>query len=223
MTGTDTNVGKTWVGSKLVAELQRLNVNIQARKPVESGWPTSTDLSETDAWMLAYSTGKQDSLGTVCPNRFTAAISPDRAAMLEGQSITLQKLERDCLKEINESDFLYVEGAGGFYSPICSDGLNADLAVILGLPVLLVVENRLGCINQTLLNVEAIAKKGLNLRAIVLNEPKDNFIKKQLENKTEQAMDNFSDIQKRVGCEVIAFKYDQSNSDSIKRLAQLVI
>lgn len=223
MTGTDTNVGKTWVGSKLVAELQRLNVNIQARKPVESGWPTSTDLSETDAWKLANATGKQDSIGTVCPNRFTAAISPDRAAMLEGQSITLQQLERDCLKEINELDFLYVEGAGGFYSPICSDGLNADLAVILGLPVLLVVESRLGCINQTLLNVEAIAKKGLNLRAIVLNEPKENSIKKQLEKKVEEAMDNFSDIQKRVDCEVIVFKYDQSNSDSIKRLAQLVM
>ena len=215
ITATDTNVGKTWIGSRLVVELKKLNVDVQARKPVESGWPMTADVRETDAWKLANAMGETDALDVVCPNRFSAALSPDRAAMLENKTITLKQLHQDCLRGVKESDFLYVEGAGGFYSPICNDGLNADLAVSLDLPILLVVEDRLGCINQALLNVEAIAKQGLNLSAIALNKPNKN--------QADVAMDNFSDIQKRVDCEVISFDYNQGPSDSIKRLAQLVI
>lgn len=223
VTATDTNVGKTWVGSRLVAELIKQGVNVQARKPVESGWPSSNDVSETDAWRLAKAMGRVEALDIICPNRFSAALSPDRAAQLEGKKITLQQLHQDCLREVKETDFIYVEGAGGFYSPICTDGLNADLASELGLPVLLVVENRLGCINQTLLNVEAIAKRGLKLRAIALNEPNGSLEINKSENKDVKAMDNYSDIQKRVDCDVIAFHYNQSNSNSIKQLAHLII
>ncbi|MEH6455033.1 MAG: dethiobiotin synthase [Cocleimonas sp.] len=215
VTATDTNVGKTWLGSRLITELKKLKMNVQARKPIESGWPISADVSETDAWKLASAMGQTDELDIVCPNRFSAALSPDRAAMLEGEIITLEQLYQDCLIGVDETDFLYVEGAGGFYSPICNDGLNADLAVSLGLPILLVVENRLGCINQALLNVEAIAKQGLNLSAIALNRPNVD--------QTDKAMDNFSDIQKRVDCEVIRFDYNQEKSDSIAKLAQLIL
>lgn len=215
VTATNTNVGKTWVGSRLITELQKQEINVRARKPIESGWPTSIDISKTDAWKLANAIGQTDQLDVICPNRFSAALSPDRAAMLEGEIITVEQLYQDCLVGVDETDFLYVEGAGGFYSPICNDGLNADLAVSLRLPVLLVVENRLGCINQALLNVEAIAKQGLKLTAIALNTPNEEQI--------DKAMDNFSDIQKRVNCEVISFDYNQQESNSIKKLAQLIL
>jgi len=215
VTATDTNVGKTWIGSRLIIELKKQNINVQARKPIESGWPTTIDVSETDAWKLARAMGQTDVLDVICPNRFSAALSPDRAAMLEGEKITLKQLHQDCLRGVTESDFLYVEGAGGFYSPICNNGLNDDLAVTLELQVLLIVENRLGCINQALLNVEAIAKQGLNLTAIALN--------KSNQSEAEVSMDNFSDIQKRVDCEIISIDYNQSSSDSIEQLAQIVI
>ncbi len=222
VTATDTNVGKTWIGSRLVTELIQQNVDVKARKPIESGWPKTSVVSDTDAWKLAKAMGQLEALDVVCPNRFSAALSPDRAAMLEGQIITLAQLRQDCLKDTSEKDFLYVEGAGGFYSPICYDGLNGDLAVTLELPILLVVENRLGCINQALLNVEAIANKGLKLRAIALNEP-TSLERNLVDSKAEEAMDNFSDIQKRVDCDVISFSHNQNNSSSIKQLAKLVI
>jgi len=63
-----------------------------------------------------------------------------------------------------------VEGAGGFYSPLAADGLNADLAVALQLPLILVVADRLGCINHCLLSLEAIAHRGLHTVAIILNQ-----------------------------------------------------
>lgn len=215
VTGTDTNVGKTWIGAKLIKELIKQQISVKARKPIESGWPSDSDVSDTDAWKLANAMGRTDTLELVCPNRFSAAVSPDRAAMLEGQQVTLKKLEKDSVIGLNDSDFLYVEGAGGFYSPICDDGLNADLALSLELAVLLVVENRLGCINQALLNVEAIHKQGLKLTAIVLNKPNQNEI--------DESMDNLSDIQKRVDCEVISFDYNQKNAESIKQLVNAIL
>jgi dethiobiotin synthetase len=68
-----------------------------------------------------------------------------------------------------------VEGAGGFYSPIASDGFNKTLAIKLGYPIILVVGNQLGCINHTLLSIEAIEASGLTLLAIVVNhlQPED--------------------------------------------------
>lgn len=215
VTATDTNVGKTWVGSRLVRELLINDVNIRARKPIESGWPSSDNISETDAWKLFEAMNKTDDLVRVCPNRFAAALSPDRAAMLENKTIMLEKLKQDCLDGLNNDDFLYVEGAGGFYSPICTDGLNADLAKSLELPVILVVEDRLGCINQTLLNIEAITKQGLSLLGVALNQPNQLI--------DDIDMDNLSDIKKRVNCEVIPFRHGESNKQSIQQLAKLVI
>ena len=131
VTGTDTNVGKTWVGSSLLSELTKLNIPVKARKPVESGWPTGEDITSTDAWKLAQATNNTNALDEICPNQFSAALSPDRAAMLENKTLNLDDLYKDCLRGVTETDFLYVEGAGGFYSPISDDGLNADLANLL--------------------------------------------------------------------------------------------
>lgn len=215
VTATDTNVGKTWVGTQLVAELIKQKINVQARKPIESGWPESADISETDAWKLAATMNKTDALDLICPNRFAAALSPDRAARLEGKTISLNQLKKDCLNGVKKSDFLFVEGAGGFYSPICEDGLNADLAVSLDLSILLIVEDRLGCINQALLNVEAIAKQGLTLSAIVLNKARQS--------QYDEQMDNFFDIQKRVDCDVITFDHNHTDKNSIEKLAYAVL
>lgn len=214
-TANDTNVGKTWIGWQLVAELIRLEVSVKARKPIESGWPNANDINKTDAWKLASAMAQETALDIVCPNRFSAALSPDRAAMLEGKKISLEQLKQDCMYQIEGTDFLYVEGAGGFYSPIASDGLNADLAESLGLPILLVIENRLGCINQTLLNVEAIKNRGLKLGAIALNQvnPSEEIV----------SMDNLTDIQKRVECEVVPFSYQQKSNESIRQLAQIIL
>jgi len=214
VTGTDTDVGKTWVGSRLVSALIESNIAVKARKPIESGWPSVEDISSTDAWMLANATGDLSAINEICPNRFAAALSPDRAAALEGKTIVLDKLRQDCLRGTEASDFLYVEGAGGFYSPISSDGLNADLAHLLKLPVLLVVEDRLGCINQTLLNIEAIEKQGLKLCAIVLNKSNADYL---------ADMNNLTDIQKRVDHRVLAFSHNEASKDSMKELVGLVL
>jgi len=171
ITGTDTNVGKTFVTCKIAAELKSRNINVIPRKPVESGCQLiDGKLIPDDASKLQQASQTTQTLDTICPYRFKQAISPARAAQLNNQSISLNQLTQACLNQVNENDFLLVEGAGGFYSPICEQALNADLARALNLPVLLVTENRVGAINQVLLCLQAIEKNNLKVKAIVLNQ-----------------------------------------------------
>ena len=155
---------------------------------------------------MADAAGCIDDLDNVCPNRFNAAISPERAASLEDKILSVNELHQQCLSNLSDYDFLYVEGAGGFYSPLCSDGLNADLAVALNLPVLLVVEDRLGCINQTLLSVEAIQQRGLELAAVVLNNPNKAIL--------DSDMANFADLQKYLDCPIVNLSHIKNNKIS---------
>ena len=178
VTGTDTGVGKTWVGSRLARLLTRDGVTVAPRKPAESGCESvDGELVPADAIQYYQAIKKREPLDIICPNRFTRAIAPDQAARRAGQRLSLETLTKAC--QCNDNHFLMVEGAGGFYSPIAEDGLNADLAQALNLPLLLVAADRLGCQNHVLLTLEAIARRGLQTVAVVLNrissEPGDSL------------------------------------------------
>jgi dethiobiotin synthetase len=104
---------------------------------------------------------------------------------------------------VAESDFLLVEGAGGFYSPLALGVLNADLAVELCLPVLLVVSDRLGAINQTLLAVEAIKLRGLTLAGVILNQVTADI---------DPQMDNAAELSRWLGKPVLATNYFKADN-----------
>ncbi len=187
VTGTDTDVGKTWVSQNLLqtalAALQKVARKngkksaaekvgdpplLSARKPVASGARrTPRGLWAADTLALAEATGEP--LQRITPYTFEPPISPAEAARQAGCDTSLEKLLAAC--RVPEVRWTLIEGAGGFYSPLGSDGcLNADLAEALGLPVLLVVGHKLGCINHTLLTLEAIERRGLQLAGVVLND-----------------------------------------------------
>lgn len=216
-TGTDTGVGKTWIGVQLINELKSKGVDIIPRKPVESGW--NQELPKTDAWQLANAANKINLLDEVCPNRFIQAISPARAAQNEGRNISIQQLVDQCsIKSETKDNFLYVEGAGGFYSPLADDGLNVDLAKSLNLPVLLVAENRLGCINQVLLNIEAINTANLSLVAVVLNQPK-----KLLDSDTNNLKENIEDLSSLTNVPVFPINYMSQQTLVFKEISELLL
>jgi dethiobiotin synthetase len=216
ITGTDTDVGKTWVSKSLIKLLIQKGLDVVPRKPVESGWKMDETLS--DAWMLASAANKTEQLAEICPNRFKAPLSPDRAAMLENKILHIDDLKNQCLQGIGERQFLYVEGAGGFYSPLCSDGLNKDLAVALGLSIILVVNDRVGCINHTLLSIEAIEKSKLDLLAIVLNK-EDNTGGNDTDT---SAMDNQADLQKRCKYPVISLAHNQEDPKPFEEILSML-
>lgn len=186
ITGTGTGVGKTWIAQRLIGALRAQGLTVRARKPVESGCAESQGIPQ-DARALSEAAGNNDPLTMVCPWPLRAAISSERAAALEGRTIILDDVAAACASGITDSDFLLVEGAGGFLSPLTGDARNAELAAHLGLPVLLVVADRLGCLDHAMLTAEAIAARGLSLAAVVLNSLPGNAV---------AGMDNAADLEK---------------------------
>jgi len=171
VTGTDTGVGKTQIAAALANLLAARNLVVRPRKPVESGCRRRKGgrLVPEDARTLQVAARTDESLARICPYPMEPALSPERAAVLSGNALILDDVQAACLKGVADTDFLLVEGAGGFYSPLASGALNADLAAALSLPVLLVTADRLGTIGHTLMAVEAIKRRGLTLAGVVLN------------------------------------------------------
>ena len=106
----------------------------------------------------------------ICSQRFLAPLAPPAAAAIEGREVDDDALNRDCDVWRSRCDLLIVEGAGGFLCPLTDRRTFADLAVEIGFPVLVVAANRLGTVNHTLLTLEAIARRGLTLAGLVLND-----------------------------------------------------
>lgn len=171
ITGADTGVGKTRVATALAHALAARGVDLRVRKPVESGAPRGPDGPlPQDAFALRLAAGGREPLDRVCAHALRAPLSPERAAALEGLDLTLDALIAAVRRDVGDGVVL-VEGAGGFHSPIARGALNADLARALGLPVLVVAADRLGTINHTLLTVEAVQARGLDVAAVVLSRP----------------------------------------------------
>lgn len=192
VTGTDTGVGKTRVATALAHALARRGVRVHARKPVESG--VDARIGPADAQALREAAGAHETIDAVCSLTLRAALSPERAAALEGVPLTLPMLVDAARRGVRDDGFVLVEGAGGFYSPIAQGALNADLAVGLGLPVVIVANDRLGGINHVLLTVEAVQRHGLDVAAIVLNRVSAD---------PDPAMDNANDLRRRLSTPIV--------------------
>jgi len=188
ITGTDTDVGKTYVAGCIAHTLIQKGYQVIPRKPIASGCIKQTDgsLLSEDALFLQQSCQSKESLQTICPYQYQPPISPQIAIEQAGLVISTKDLLSACQasSKLEADDLLLVEGAGGFYSPICSDGLNKDLAQALGLPVVLVVKNQLGCINHTLLSLAAIEQAGLQAHSIIINFSSETNHAQGLENWT---------------------------------------
>ena len=170
ITGTDTGVGKTYVGSRIVRGLKQRGIAVDPRKPVESGCERCDHgLHPADAIEYAEALDDLSALDRICPLRFEAPLAPPVAARQAGRSLSLTEVIQACG---NSAGLRVIEGAGGFLSPLADDGLNADLAVALALPVVVVAANRLGCINHLLLTLEAIERRGLTMLGVVLTTPR---------------------------------------------------
>ena len=210
VTGTNTDVGKTFVATLLAKQLTANGLSVIPRKPIESGCQRNNgELLPADAIALKSAAAYDGDLADVCPYRFEPALSPVRAASMDKQKVTPEQL-CDACKHTSEDGFLLVEGAGGFYSPLAEDGLNADLAEALQLPVLLVASDRLGCINQILLTAEAISNRGLKLAAVVLNT-------RDQQNNLD--MNNAEDLRALINAPIYTTTHVENNRQAIKELS----
>jgi dethiobiotin synthetase len=170
ITGTDTDVGKTYSTVKLIEHWQRDGLSVAAMKPVASGCQVGADgrWSNDDVLRLCAATGQTD-FDLMNPYRFLPAISPHIAARQAGVDISLETIQDNYRQLEQGHDLVVVEGAGGWFAPLTERLFISDLARALGLPVILVVGMRLGCINHALLSAQAIRASGLVLDGWIAN------------------------------------------------------
>ena len=165
--GTDTEVGKTFVTSALLLSLRAQGIKALGMKPVAAG--TDADGRNEDVEELIAASGVAVPRELINPYLFHPAIAPHIAAAEAGRVIDIPTILAAFNTLRGMAETILVEGVGGFCVPRGPDTDAADLAQALGLPVILVVGMRLGCINHALLTQHAIAARGLTLAGWVAN------------------------------------------------------
>jgi dethiobiotin synthetase len=173
ITGTDTEIGKTYVAALIAKALTAAGQRVGVYKPAASGcvWEGEKLVSE-DAVALWEAAGRPETLQMVCPQLFEAPLAPHLAARAEGKELDAELLRTGAEHWAGKCDVLLVEGAGGLMSPLGEEEYNADLAFDLGYPLVVVAPNALGVINHTLqtLITAATFREGLDIAGVVLND-----------------------------------------------------
>ncbi len=166
VTATDTAVGKTEIAAALLRGWRAAGLDVAAMKPAQSG---QTPGEPSDLDRLRAATGDRDPVELVCPYSFEAPLAPAVAARLAGREISFHRV-LDCARALaRRHAALLVEGAGGLMTPLTERHSYADLAVALGLPVLLLARAGLGTVNHVILTCEALRARRLEILGVVLN------------------------------------------------------
>ena len=205
VTGTDTGVGKTLVSAALLHTLARHHSRVVGMKPVAAGTECINGVQANEdvlALRAASSCAVPPELDN--PVLLPDPVSPHIAAARAGVRIDVAHLVA-CHRALAKlADAVVVEGAGGFNVPLSSTETGADLAQALGLPVVLVVGLRLGCLNHALLTAEAIRARGLTLAGWVANQVDATMLAQ---------VDNIAFLQQRLQAPLLATIACQSTPD----------
>ena len=196
ITGTDTGVGKTLVSAALLHALARYHPRVVGMKPVAAGTELIDGVPANDD-VLALRAASNCRVPPELDNPVLLPdpVSPHIAAARAGVRIDIAHLVA-CHRALAQwADAVVVEGAGGFQVPLSATETGADLAQALGLPVVLVVGLRLGCLNHALLTAESIRARGLTLAGWVANHVDPAMLAQQ---------DNIDFLQQRLQVPLLA-------------------
>lgn len=162
ITGTDTDVGKTYFSTLFLRALVKRGVRAVGMKPISCG-------GQEDVQAIADACGYPGALSDLNPVSFDQPLAPLTAAVISGSQVDLESIFKTFNRLITSYDSVIVEGAGGWLVPILPDYFMADLAIAMDIPVLVVVDNKLGALNHTLLTVDSLQRRGVPCAGIILN------------------------------------------------------
>ena len=171
ITGTDTDVGKTYIALGLLKNLTEKKYACMALKPVACGCDEPEGLYNADARALQKMASVQLDYQIVNPFLFKQAIAPHLAASLAGTQLVASKIAKHISTTISNHahDVCIIEGVGGWAVPLNNTETMADVVVQLGLPVVVVVGMKLGCLNHAILTAKAIMQSGCHLIGWIAN------------------------------------------------------
>ena len=187
VTGTDTEVGKTLVAGALIIKLQSMGIKAIGYKPVVAGMHTiDGNLINDDIETLLMASQQvmpELCASDICPYFLKDAAAPHLVAAKEGTRLEMNVMIQQYKFLQEKVDAIIIEGAGGFLVPINEESTLGDFAQAIKLPVILVVNIKLGCINHALLTAEAIERKGLHIFAWVANstQPENEYTNQNIE------------------------------------------
>lgn len=184
VTGTDTGVGKSVVTGLLAKYLRKKGFKVITQKWIQTGSKITTDINLHLKIMGLSKDAVREQLGLVCPYIFKFPASPHLAARAEKRRIDLARIKESFTLLSSQFDFVIVEGIGGTLVPVNEKHLVIDIARELNLPVLVVAQNKLGAINQTLMTVEALKMRKMKILGILFNNRRgqDGLILKDNQN-----------------------------------------
>jgi dethiobiotin synthetase len=179
VTGSGTDIGKTFVAAGLARALRASGRAADILKPIVSGFDEAHPDGSDPALLLA-ALGRpptRDNLAEISPWRFKAPLSPDMAAAAEGRSLDVAKVRAFCDAAIvRAKDILLIEGAGGVMAPLNGGQTQLDLIAALRLPLIFIGGSYLGAISHALSALDAAQSRGLEVRAIVVNESEGSTV-----------------------------------------------
>jgi len=214
ITGTNTEVGKTFVTCEMLKHLVKFEKSTAAFKPIETGCNKNNRiLQPNDSKRFYKILGKTLSLDIINPYRFMPPISPNRAIRLAKKKITLNDYCKK-LNLLNAYDYVLIEGAGGVCSPLSCDGLNIDFAKKVKMDAILVARDEIGVINNVILSINTFIKYKLNLKAIVLN---------RINTKQPCGMNNVRELRSFTNIPIIQIIRGKPTEKAIKKLLHLTL
>ena len=192
LTGTNTDVGKTFIGTKLIKDLNK-KYNYLAFKPIETGCrKKGSKLIPADSSKYHSILSKVMTLDELNPFKFVPPVSPYLAIKRARKRIYIKDYYEK-LKMISKDAPVLLEGAGGAFSPLALDGLNIDLMKMIKSINILIIKDELGCISSAISNVLAFEKYKVRLDLLVLNTQKKND------------MDNLKEIKKYTDIPIVNY------------------
>lgn len=213
ITGTDTEIGKTYATCALLARAIQMGLRAVALKPVAAG--VDTHGQNDDVVRLMQASNVALDRKTINPWLLTEPVSPHIAAHHAGIQITLPPIETSYQQACKDADLVLVEGVGGLYAPLSDTLSQPDLIRTLDLPVILVVGLRLGCLNHALLTTAALAHEGCRLVGWIGNRIDPEF---------QAAEDNINTLRQRISAPCLGIlPYAPENNTRDELAASLIL
>jgi dethiobiotin synthetase len=170
VTGTGTDVGKTFLSAALIRHWRAAGHAVKAFKPVASGFDPATAQTSDPCVLLAALGRPIADIETISPWRFAAPLSPDMAAAREGRTLDFEAIVEFSRQVARSADRVLIEGVGGIMVPVDERHTVLDWMSALRMPVLLVAGSYLGTISHTLTALRVLAQRNLTVMAVAVSE-----------------------------------------------------
>lgn len=197
VTGIGTDIGKSWATGWLANYLKEQGYNVITQKFIQTGNTGMSEDIELHRKIMGISLQEVDEKHLTCPQIFTYPASPHLAAKIDKREVDLAAIDMASEELEKLYDVVIIEGAGGVMVPVTEDYLTIDYIGSRSLPAVVVTNGRLGSISDTLLCLEALSRRGINIWGVIYNphfdedkmlaEDSRNFMKKWVQNHYQHA------------------------------------